>query len=523
MLFSLSAPICVAQPVEEIAARVAEAEDKLRQQFEEGPVVGRFLERLEAQYVFSPDALELPVAEVENPDKIGSMALGALMNVSGTIAEGGGLVVEAYKIVSERGAPRGMDGGEAEFIPFSEISDEAGGVAALQIVTGLEVASQPGAMSVATETLDDTTPLGANTLDGVRDLVDQYANADPATQVKLARTWRSLRFTIADYFPDAPDFKAIYGRVDNYAAWRYGRIFEESASVVAIARAGQDRAICSGVLVAPDLVLTAGHCFEAPPDEYDVWFGYFQYPNRTQAQIVRRQLLPNPVMPPPDRWQQLFRRKFDATLPDYALVRIAPPTDGPLLPEVEVLPGQVVMPKPQCLRSSSPQRGDPIYVVGYPQARPATVHDNAKVEFPFRILDGPDFDLLRMDVGADFVDTEDYETVLAEFERSYVLGEPEVMGIVWRRFYDIREGGQPRMGIVADTFRGNSGGPVFDHENDQCVVGILNKGMPDTGKRRSANWKVHERVLPVTAIIEDLQRYPEAAALIDDDILDIRR
>jgi V8-like Glu-specific endopeptidase len=78
------------------------------------------------------------------------------------------------------------------------------------------------------------------------------------------------------------------------------------------------------------------------------------------------------------------------------------------------------------------------------------------------------------------------------------------------------------MGIVADTFHGDSGGPVFDHDHDQCVVGILTSGMPDTGIRLTANLKQHERVLPVTAILDDLNQDPSTAKLINDKEVDVR-
>jgi V8-like Glu-specific endopeptidase len=61
------------------------------------------------------------------------------------------------------------------------------------------------------------------------------------------------------------------------------------------------------------------------------------------------------------------------------------------------------------------------------------------------------------------------------------------------------------MGIVADTFRGNSGGPVYDREHGQCVTGILLLGAPDTGVRRTVNWKEHERVVPISAIMDEIR------------------
>jgi V8-like Glu-specific endopeptidase len=78
------------------------------------------------------------------------------------------------------------------------------------------------------------------------------------------------------------------------------------------------------------------------------------------------------------------------------------------------------------------------------------------------------------------------------------------------------------MGIVADTFQGDSGGPVFDHDRDQCVVGILNRGMPDTGTRLGANWKQNERVLPVRAILDDLKKDDLTRALLTSGDLVIK-
>jgi hypothetical protein len=106
---------------------------------------------------------------------------------------------------------------------------------------------------------------------------------------------------------------------------------------------------------------------------------------------------------------------------------------------------------------------------------------------------------------------------MRSFDESYVLSQVLSQGGPvgsFRFLNDIRDSGQPRMGIIADLFRGNSGGPVFDHERDQCVVGILNRGMPDTGKRLGASWKQHERVLPISAILENLGAHPETKPLI---------
>jgi hypothetical protein len=214
-----------------------------------------------------------------------------------------------------------------------------------------------------------------------------------------------------------------------------------------------------------------------------------------------------------------MNRAFGSSLYDYAIVRFEAARSDPLLPEIEIVPGRKITPQPQCLRRTPAQRGDALYVVGYPRGNPVTIHDNGRVELPFRVRDGFDFDQLRLDVHADFLDDPDLDEVLRQFDESYRFDGSGILK--WWYFFDIRDGGQPRMGIVADTFRGNSGGPVYDRERGQCVVGILNRGMGDTGERLEANWKVHERVLPMRAILEDLDANPEVAPLIANGLLRI--
>ena len=332
-----------------------------------------------------------------------------------------------------------------------------------------------------------------------------------------------MRGTVVATLPDGTEYKALYGAPDYYAPWRYDRIFSDAAAVVAIGEPGRNTARCSGVLIAEDLVLTAGHCFAGPPPkepgELEVWFGYAERPDGSRAAPIRRRILSEPLAPALDKWPDLMQHRFGSSLYDYAVVRFAAPAGEPLLPGVEIVPGRKVEPKPQCLRYTPPQRADALYVVGYPRGNPLTVHDNGRVELPYRVSNGEEFNLLRLDVDADFRGKPDHEAVLREFDESYVLDDAGILD--WWYFFDIRDGGQPRMGIVADTFRGNSGGPVYDHERGQCVVGILNRGMGDTGARLEADWKVHERVLPIRAVLEDLKANPETAAMLEDGTLRI--
>ena len=209
------------------------------------------------------------------------------------------------------------------------------------------------------------------------------------------------------------------------------------------------------------------------------------------------------VAPAPERLTELLAGDFSADLLDYAIVQMAAPATGPAIPAGAAA---------QCLRKNPLHKGDAVYVVGYPRGAPVMVHDSARVYLPFRVLDGAQFVRLRMDVDADMLNVEGREEFMRQFDLSYEL-EVDDAGLRWRVLRNVRDAGQPRMGIVADTFQGNSGGPVYEREGEQCVVGILVAGATDTGTRRLPNWKEHERVLPVSAIVEDIGKTASTTAL----------
>jgi hypothetical protein len=120
-----------------------------------------------------------------------------------------------------------------------------------------------------------------------------------------------------------------------------------------------------------------------------------------------------------------------------------------------------------------------------------------------------------------FADSEDAERLrmLNEFTASYVERQHGATTVF--ELHDTRFGGQPKIGIVADTFTGNSGSPVYDRD-DHCIVGILTGGAPDSGQRQGASWQFHETVLPMPAILSDLQQHPRTATLLEDGFLIIR-
>jgi Trypsin-like peptidase domain len=510
--------VCLAQDINaQLDQKLKQAASRLADAFAKDLVFGQFVGRGVGVYVFTPEDTSLPILAVENPERVNEIAVGPRVAVSARInQEEHKITIVSYKFDTRYAeSPQAPNASEP-------LKDAA--ASARSIISRLELAARPGAQSVNARSLDNQTALGVETLKDMGSFVDAYRAAldagKPADAESIAKQWRELRAQIGAALPDGddPEYKTLYGASDNYAPWRYDRIFTDAAAVVAIGEPGEDTAICSGVLVAENIVLTAGHCFSGPPvrepSQLEILFGYAKRPDGSSPSPMRRAVKANFLAPPAEKWPDLFNKKFSQHLYDYALIQFETRQGEDLIPEVEIVPGKKVKPEPQCLRETPPDRADPLYVIGYPRGGPATIHDNGRVELPYRVM-GNVFDTLRLDVDADFLGEPDHEQILSDFDNSYILDSSDLLK---RRYlFDIRENGQPRMGVIADTFRGNSGGPVYDHEREQCVVGILNRGMGDTGQRLEADWKVHERVLPMKAIIDDLRKNPDVAPLLWED------
>jgi trypsin-like peptidase len=506
-----------------IAARVEAARVRLAQALASAGsagVPGRLLGRVGGSYEFAPQAPDLPIAAIANPQEVSPNALGPRLLVEGQLDVGTGkLTITHYRLAVAIPKP------DPDELDQPEHRSRA---AATAMVAAVNESLRPGAMSVTSRSLAATSAEATATRAGIREIVAAYQKAvaactavpgpecRPAQVDAIVRQWNELRGDVAARFdPEDTEFKALYGQEDNYDPWRYDRIFKDAASVVALGEPVETRmrALCSGVLIGRDLVLTAAHCFAGDParglpprtpEQLEVWFDFTQRPGGAIGPIQPRKLAAEPVAPPKERWGDLLKGQYSAALFDYAIVRIAPEDGRPMIPNEAT---------PRCLRRAPLNRGDSIYVLGFPRGERARVHDNARVYMPYRVLDGELFARLRLDIEADMIGEPDRAEQMKSFDESYFPVEGE-LGQVFRVLNDVRDGGQPRMGIIADLFQGNSGGPVFDHDRDQCVVGILNRGMPDTGKRLGASWKQHERVLPIRAILEDLDAHASTKPLL---------
>ena len=268
----------------------------------------------------------------------------------------------------------------------------------------------------------------------------------------------------------------------NYVLRDYKRICANADGTVAIARRSSHRRFGSGVLLAPDLVLTCRHCTHVQsrsakrraPDELEV-----------QLQIQAAEAGQPAVM----RHYPVRAYLHTSEVHDLCVLRIGPDEDG-ALPEAARV--RTLSPDPVPLDA-------PIYVIHHPKGETLRIADDARVLFPY-VATRADIALLEERCGREAHGPEHLDELVEELRSSYRCVEDGTF-----RNESVRWARQPTLGTNCMTFDGSSGAPVYD-KRTHALIGVLFAGADQTRARIPSTWQHHEAVLPAAAILADLAR-----------------
>jgi V8-like Glu-specific endopeptidase len=172
----------------------------------------------------------------------------------------------------------------------------------------------------------------------------------------------------------------------------------------------QTPAFCSGTLVAEDIVLTAGHCFESPEDckKTKFVFGY----SLPEPGKLPREIAANDVF---SCGEILAREEQNDLNPeygvDYALVRLDRPAKNRRLVPLEPTGG--------------PKTGDGLFTFGYPAGLPLKFVINGKVRNPGKNLFQTNLDTYGGNSGSAVMNlaTKKLEGILIRGDYDFEYGE----------------------------------------------------------------------------------------------------
>jgi V8-like Glu-specific endopeptidase len=323
------------------------------------------------------------------------------------------------------------------------------------------------------------------------------------TYAKIPKEDHSTRTLLSSlYLKSKSSQKAWYGRDDNYRPQVYEMIYERSRSCVGITKHNKTDLKGSGILIGSNTVLTANHVVEDAVDanEFDVLLDYEQVLDEQTKEIVNAKTTIR---------RQVERVYFAGISPDsktspldYVLLELKPAAQSQQRPPVPITMERVV-----------PET--PIFLVGHPRQAPRMVHDNSWVKFPYKVS-ASEYERLLVIVNGELIGVGDAAQEADKFIRFYKMQSDDTTHKTWYTYIDQRDGNaEPCIGAECDTFHGDSGAPAMLRESGE-IIGILVAGEPDQdvlaneervkSNAYTAGWIHHERLLPVVAIVEQLDK-----------------
>lgn len=291
--------------------------------------------------------------------------------------------------------------------------------------------------------------------------------------------------------------KANYGDDDNFWPEVYSRMYKNSRSVVAVALRGRSTPVATGVLVGKDLVLTAAHVFgDDEAQDFDVWFDFENTSNGAlppKAFPIKKLVFEG----------QPVAGLTDMSL-DFALVEIGPHVAPGQQPRTCAQMNYVPLP----LTSVQSFRDDKVYVIGHPKGFYRTIHDNAKILFPY-LLSERRKTALDADVESKIPDyVAQVETDVSKRREKELLELDDYRGSfkkVPEGYKYVNRGLGPAIGVDTDTFPGDSGAPALLRRGAGTadgVIGVFIGGLSESVN--VASWQYHEVILPIREVITQL-------------------
>ena len=302
-----------------------------------------------------------------------------------------------------------------------------------------------------------------------------------------------------------------YGiRNDNFLPSAYRKMLVNSTAAVAIAI--NNKPIGSGTLIGDQVVLTCRHGIDnvfndqgtvRPNFSIDVWC---DFDFNGQEKIPKESFEVEKIL-----WSGQQAADPDGNNIEIDNVKAL----DFLLLKLKQTPSDSKYIRP-ALSLRSPLQNEPVYVVGYPKGNPCTIHDNARILFPFRVSEYT-YNKLRLKVFGEMVnrhrrfdlpdELNDRRDYMANFENCYVKFGSHYYhySLNWKT---------PLHAISSDTFVGNSGSGTFSKATNN-LIGVFIKGGSETGDANRAGWQHHEVCIPITEIIRQVDR-PKPAGLGPD-------
>jgi hypothetical protein len=309
-----------------------------------------------------------------------------------------------------------------------------------------------------------------------------------------------------------PVDKAIYGFDDNFEVFTLQRLYKNAPAVGLIRdKNTPSKAIGTVFLIGKNVVATAAHCVRDHRDklsDLELVFFYEMGLKQDDETVVEEMTQVPCVVAAEVVNGDDVAPKGNFDFADFAVLKFHPPAAAMGSKATD----RINAIKPLHLSLRPAVYPDALCGIGHPRGEKKQVHLNCRVLLPFELGDARRNSFVtqiarRIGVVRDIRKNTSRSSLSdAEIRLVKALYSPDPTGDGKTLLYADRKDGlaRPAIGIEADTFPGDSGGPILDVKTN-AVVGILVSGEPTSDNMiESVTIKQHEVALPIEFLIASL-------------------